>query len=340
MKKTLIAIAALAATSAFAQSSVTLYGVMNGGINQTKVTTAAGATTTTTANNASGAWASNRLGFTGTEDIGGGLKAAFTYEMGMNADGTGDLASSGGVRQSHVTLSGGMGSINVGRQYNPHFLLNIALDAGGANNLSAGRTVYGKDLDGKYITEPRTSGLVTYTTPTINGITAKLASGTNTKSVDGTQDAASTKVAGGSIAYANGPLMVAYGFSKINMLNAAGDKDEAILGATYKLGQATLLASMGDSKTKDATGVQSAKRSATQFGIRYPFGMVDTFLSYGTAANNTTAGSADVKSTAYQAGAIYNLSKRTGLYAAYGSSKNDTGSVKATELAVGVRHSF
>ncbi|HQR86933.1 MAG TPA: porin [Limnohabitans sp.] len=334
MKKTLIAIAALAATSAFAQSSVTLYGVMNGGVNQVKSTNAAGVTTTTSANNAAGAWASNRLGFTGTEDLGGGMKAAFTYELGMNADGTGDLGATGGVRQSHVTLSGGMGSINFGRQYNPAFLLNIAFDAGAANNLSAGRTVYGNGP----ITTARSSGLATYTSPTMGGFTAKLASGTNT--VDNGTTETGTKVMGGSVAYANGPLMVAYGFHNINAVNAAGDKDEAILGATYKMGAATLLASTGTSKTKDAAGAQTVKKAATQVGVKYPFGKVDTFLTYGTATDNTIVGSADVKSTAYQAGAIYNFSKRTGAYAAYGQNKNETGSVKNSELAVGVRHSF
>jgi predicted porin len=273
------------------------------------------------------------LGFTGTEDIGGGTKAAFTYELGMNADGSGDLTTSN-VRQSHVTLSGGMGSVNFGRNYNPAFLLNIAFDAGAANNLSAGRTVYGNGP----ITTARTSGLATYTSPTISGFTAKLASGTNTVDAGGSETG--TKVTGGSIAYANGPLMVGYGFNKINAVNATGDKDEAIFGATYKLGQATLLASMGDSKTKDAAGAQSVKKDATQVGIRYPFGMVDTFFTYGTAKDSTTVGSAEVKSKAYQAGAIYNLSKRTGLYAAYGQNKNNEGSIKNSELAVGVRHSF
>jgi predicted porin len=233
-----------------------------------------------------------------------------------------------------VTLSSASaGSINVGRNYNPHFLLNIAYDAGNANNLSAGRTVYDSATG-----ESRSSGLVTYTSPKMAGFTAKLASGTNTTEAGTTETG--TKVSGASITYANGPLSVGYGMHKIDAVNAAGDKDQSLLGASYKVGAATLVASFGDSKTKDAAGAQSAKRSASQVGVRYPFGKVDTFLSYSTATDNTTAVSADVKSTAYQAGAIYNLSKRTGAYAAYGSTKNDTGLVKKSELAVGIRHTF
>lgn len=333
MKKTLIAIAALAATSAFAQSNVTLYGLVDVGPNVVKSTSAAGVETTTTAANASGAWASNRLGFKGTEDLGGGLKADFVYELGFGASVDGALGAAA-ARQSWAGLSGGFGSVTVGRNYNPAFLLNIAFDAGAANNLSAGRTVYGNGP----ITTARSNGLVTYTTPTMGGFTGKLSQSTITTEVGGVESGA--KVSGGSLAYANGPLMVAYGFNNINAVNAAGDKNEAILGATYKLGNATLLASTGTSKTKDAAGAQSAKKAANQVGVRYPFGAVDTFLTYGTAKDNTTVGSADVKSTAYQAGAIYNLSKRTGVYAAYGSTKAETGPVKNSELAVGVRHSF
>ena len=332
MKKTLIAIAALAATSAFAQSSVTLYGVMNGGVNQVKSTSATGVTTTTSANNAAGAWASNRLGFKGAEDLGGGMKAEFTYELGMNADGTGDLSTTGGVRQSHVTLSGDMGSINFGRQYNPLFLLSAATDAGAANNVSAGRTAYGM------ISTARTSGLATYTSPTMSGFTAKVASGTNTVDTAGAETG--DKVTGASLTYANGPLMVGVAMNATDKVNVAGDKDESYMGATYMMGQATLLLASGTTKTKDAAGAQSAKYQGTQVGVRYPFGKVDTFASYGTGTTNTISGSADVKSTAYQAGAIYNLSKRTGAYAMYGSTKNDTGSVKKSEMAVGVRHSF
>jgi predicted porin len=306
---------------------------MDVGPNVVSSTAATGVETTTTYGNGSGAWQSNRLGFKGAEDLGGGMKAEFTYELGMAAATTGDLVTTGGVRQSHMTLSDSkMGSINFGRNYNPIFFLTADTDAGAANNLAAGRTAYGQ------IATTRTSGLATYTTPTMGGFTAKLASGTNTAEVGATQTG--TKVMGGSLVYKNGPLMVGYAVNAINAVNAAGDKDESYLGATYMLGQATLLAASGTTKTKDAAGAQSAKKTGTQVGIRYPFGAVSTFASYGTATVNTTAVSADVKSTAYQVGAMYNLSKRTGAYVAYGSTKNDTGPVKSSELAVGIRHAF
>jgi predicted porin len=334
MKKSLIALAAVAAaTGAMAQSSVSIYGVMDIGPNVVKSTSATGVTTSTTNGNASGAWASNRLGFTGTEDLGGGIKAGFTYELGMAAGTTGDLAVAGGVRQSNVTLSGGMGSLNYGRQYNPAFLLNIALDAGGANNVMAGRTVY------LATTTTRSNGLATYTTPTIGGFTAKLAMGNNTTDVTGAVTTGE-KVAGGTLVYADGPLMVGLGMHNVDKANAAGDRDESILGATYTIAGATLLASTGQVKVKDIAGAQATKKTANQIGVRYPFGSVSTFATYGTATDNTIAGSADVKSTSVQVGAMYNFSQRTGLYGIYGQNENKVGPVKNSELAVGVRHSF
>jgi predicted porin len=90
MKKLLIATAALAmvAGTVQAQSSVTVYGLLDMGYaaQQTKATntTNAGITTKTQAIGASEGLAASRLGFRGTEDLGGGLKADFVYELGIN----------------------------------------------------------------------------------------------------------------------------------------------------------------------------------------------------------------------------------------------------------------
>ena len=84
MKKSLIALAALAATSAFAQSSVTMYGNFDVGYGAHKTTSKDGTAFTKTAGVMDGSWAGSRLGFRGTEDMGGGLKANFLIEQGIN----------------------------------------------------------------------------------------------------------------------------------------------------------------------------------------------------------------------------------------------------------------
>ena len=152
MKKSLVALAALAATTAFAQSSVTLYGVADVwlGNSKTTTTTAAGAsyvipaivaapgatlTAGQTADNAANAKANaangvgqnlmgsggingSRFGLRGTEDLGGGLKANFQLENGFNID-SGSAAQGGLLfgRQAFVGLSGGFGAVTFGRQY-------------------------------------------------------------------------------------------------------------------------------------------------------------------------------------------------------------------------------
>jgi predicted porin len=83
MKKSLFAIAAVTAFAgaAQAQSSVTVYGIMDAGYATVTNTTAAGGTTTGLQ---SGGLAASRLGFRGTEDLGGGLRAGFVMESEMN----------------------------------------------------------------------------------------------------------------------------------------------------------------------------------------------------------------------------------------------------------------
>ena len=158
MKKSLIALAAVAAVgAASAQSSVTLYGVLDAAYNNLSATNA-GTLSRVTGNGANQA---SRIGFRGVEDLGGGLKASFVLEAAINVDngtgstsvansttigqtltsGTGNtganainsaLASSAGGaqgltfnRRSTVSLAGNFGEVRVGRDLTPSFL-NLA----------------------------------------------------------------------------------------------------------------------------------------------------------------------------------------------------------------------
>src|SRR5450830_737338 len=124
MKKSLIALSVLAAISgvAQAQSSVTIYGVVDmafqaeskAGVKKYAID--------------SGEQAGSRLGFKGTEDLGGGLKAIFDIEAGILGD---SGASQGGLtfgRQSWVGLTGDFGTVKAGRQYTPQFYFYDAVD--------------------------------------------------------------------------------------------------------------------------------------------------------------------------------------------------------------------
>ncbi|MDE1999674.1 MAG: porin, partial [Burkholderiales bacterium] len=113
MKKTLLALAALAATSAaFAQSSVTLYGLVDVSVEKVKTDHQVNKVS-------SGNLAISRLGVKGSEDLGGGMKANFVLESQVNAD-TGSADTSRFFkRAAWVGLQGGAGELRLGRQDTP-----------------------------------------------------------------------------------------------------------------------------------------------------------------------------------------------------------------------------
>src|ERR1700688_4160657 len=116
MKKTLLALAVLGASAGVAsaqQSNVTIYGIVDAGVAYKNDGNPAGNTLSLE----SGQQNSSRLGFKGTEDLGGGLSAIFTLENGFNVD-NGTLGNTSRLfgRQAWVSLNGGFGSAKLGRQ--------------------------------------------------------------------------------------------------------------------------------------------------------------------------------------------------------------------------------
>jgi predicted porin len=177
MKKSLLAVAAMTAFAgaAQAQSSVTVYGILDVGFvgsqyNGTSATANAanvnnpavggGATTKqTTAGFGQSAESTSRIGFKGTEDLGGGTQAIFTLELGLSPMSNGASNSNTGVtavsqpavfgqinRQTFVGLKkNGLGTATIGTQYTPIFDVQSATDAAGNNNL-VGNAVYSSNL--------------------------------------------------------------------------------------------------------------------------------------------------------------------------------------------------
>jgi predicted porin len=377
MKKTLIAVAALVATGAFAQS-LTIYGTVDAGYSSvitTNPTAAAWGTTAAAtetkvvgyANNpgTSGAMTSNRLGFKGEEDLGAGLKAGFTYELGLNYA-TGASGLGGTTRQSFISLTdANLGGVSIGRQYTPIFSAGAAYDAGGTNNMVAGRTVYTKHTTVYEAATTKTApdsftraNGVMYTSPTIAGVTVKLLTAKDTTTNnDAYAAAATTGVAasrtdtGASIDYANGPLRVTFGNHTYKNLDAyalgnSGNTETkgSLLGASYDFGVAKVMAMTSDSKSSQQ-GAQFYAYKGIQLGVQAPIGAkVSTFATYGTGKSDTTSGVRGYDHKAYQLGASYALSKRTNAYFGLGNevatrvSANQDVTIKQTIF--GLRHSF
>jgi predicted porin len=144
MKKSLLAVAALSAIAgvAQAQSSVTIYGVLDVGyLNDKSTGSGTSATTNATSSQIGQSMEqSSRLGFKGTEDLGGGTSALFTVETGLQASNT--TVSTWNNRQSFVGLKkNGLGQFAIGTQYTPGFQALSATDVGQTNNMP-GSAVY------------------------------------------------------------------------------------------------------------------------------------------------------------------------------------------------------
>jgi predicted porin len=357
MKKSLLAIAIAAAVPAVASAQVTVFGIMDAGyfVDQTK-TGSAEKTQTTTGANASGALASNRLGFRGTEKI-GGMTAGFHYELGMDAGDTGNLATgansnasgaaqtgfnaagttNAGVRKSTVSLGGAFGTIEAGRNYTPIFNVTCALDAFRCSNINVGKTIYAA------IATTRDSGQIMYTLPSMGGLTVSGAFASNVTEDSGKPDAGADAM-GLSAVYAAGPLSIRAGWAK-REVKGGNERSEVAIGGTYMVSkQLNLLATYGDLKVDGSNGAQTSARTGFQIGAQYRITPNTEIIGqFGQRDDETTSGSVKTEVTGFNIGAIQSLSKRTRLYALYGSDeakKAGSPTVERMQFAVGVNHAF
>jgi predicted porin len=335
MKKTLVAMAALAAVSAFAQSSVTLYGRVDAGFFSSKSGVGAAAIRQTGIDNGSNVGLTgSRWGMRGSEDLGGGLSAIFKLENRFNVDnGAGSQAGPllfGG--EAFVGLSGGFGQVRAGRLFTSFDdLRGIAVSK---NVFDAAWTPVGDSYGvglGNY--QGRGDNAVKYDTPNFGGISGGLMYAFGENKAPGVN--AGSQVSA-HIKYANGPLAVGYGFQNEKATgNAVATKHNAI-SAAYDLGVVAL--SGGYNNTK-RTGTSDRDFS---FGVEMPLGAAA--ISVGYANSRSKTGAATLKGSGFGLGATYAMSKRTKLYTGYKSTNNKAANGAKTldnELfSVGVRHDF
>ena len=330
MKLKLIAIAGLLATQAYAQSSVTAYGVMD--IGYVKGT----GDVANWSGLASGRNMSSRLGFKGEEDLGSGLKANFMLEADIAANsGTGvttpfagwsstdnkTAAANGGLQFNRVAivgLSGNWGSINAGRNYTPTFLLDFAYDPFGENGAGASLIT----LTSAYfnaagsVNHLRASNLVTYTSPANStglSIMLNMAPSVNNSSLP--SDGGFT---GGKVGYVNGSLMADVAWAKTKLV-ASGDIKTTSVGAAYDMGMVKPMVEYSRDEL-GAAGANAVKKGYL-IGATAPAGQGQARISYSKVektADNTTAGHVNQLAVGY----VYNLSKRTALYATYSHVNN------------------
>ena len=325
----MFALAALAATASFAQSSVTLYGKANIGFGSTN------GSKTAMLDQPDGS--GSRWGVKGTEDLGGGLTANFQLESGFNVnDGKNDKAETDNYafqRGAWASLkSASLGEVRLGRQYTVGFDGSIGTMP---STYADSALAVGLGFNGM---GSRNSDMIKYISPAFNGFT-----------VSASTQLAGDITAGGKtselgLAYANGPLTVNLTGADVAATTAglAAAKPWGA-NASYNFGVASATLGYVDTNRTGNLDAVTTKQSTTGKGyvakINVPMGAHALWAGY---AKNSTS---DV--SAYELGDYYSLSKRTRLYAIYANGSNDlsNGAAKPEKtngkrVAVGVTHAF
>lgn len=362
MKKSLIAIAVLAATSsaAFAQSNVTIYGIVDAGITAERGGAQGNVTKAT-----SGAASASRIGFKGTEDLGGGLSAIFKLETGVKVD-EGKLDNDNSAlfnREAYVGLSSKTaGTLTLGRQYTPYY--ETLRDVG--DPFAMGYAGTAKNLFPVASFMTRNSNAVVYKTPNLAGFTGSVSYSLGEQN----GDASASRQVGGSLGYGNGPLNIAVAY---NMKNSDTSAVGTIPATSVGVGHNTLVAANYDFKvvkvfgawSKDSglnsaplnqagntygfTPVASKDSRDALIGLTAPLGASGTLMASYIDKDDKEVANRDASQWAI--GYNYALSKRTSTYVAFAKIKNKNGAGYTvgnnTEAGtgdkafnVGVKHSF
>jgi predicted porin len=304
MKKTLIALAAVAATgAAFAQSSVTIYGLVDMALTSVDQ---GNNRITSIANEGA---ASNRLGFRGVEDLGGGLSATFVLEGGLAPD-VGTSAGFNFTRQSTIGLRGGFGEVRMGRDYTPTFWNHAVYNAFGTNGLGNSVNTFGaaNPLGSGATTAVRTNNGISYFTPTVGGFQGHFMIGLKEQDVSN----APNEYTGVRLMYNAGPLSASIATASEGATAGSTESYKRTnLGATYDFGVAKVFLFHVQGKFDDR------KHKQTSIGLTAPVGPGTAKVSYLKASYNAAAVAANAAqddATHITVGYDYPLSKRTVVY--------------------------
>ena len=380
MKKTLVALAALATVgAAFAQSTVTLYGKIDFEVVSKRTTTAAGVTTNPGLQVNSAGLSGSRWGMKGSEDLGGGMSAIFDLQGGFAVD-TGQTAQCGGFnvvsanactianpvvapaagaaatasasaprifgRQAFAGLKGGFGQVTVGRQYAPYDNAFGSVDGQGYTANSAMGSVWaaGGHADGGG--PGRIDNQVTYFTPAMGGFNAQVSWAPGENAAPGIS---ASRYVGVGLGYGNGPLNVQFATENMRTRSPLA----AVVPGTGALGStsAWILGGsydLGVAKPYAAYGraTNAAKTvdKSWSLGVAAPVGPVTLSAGYARETSTLTGAAVSSNSRGWGGQVVYALSKRTNVYSEFmalrATAAGAAASSKASQFGVGMRHDF
>ena len=357
MKKNLIALAAFGTmvSASYAQSSVTLYGLLDANLGSFQTNGVAGVTAATPNGTSvqnlrqtkidSAGLSGNRWGLRVSEDLGGGMSAIANLESGFNID-TGASAQGGLLfgRRANVGVSASsFGTLVIGRNSSSHddvagdhaMMGASAFDPSGTNNgpstaqastliTSAASTATFLNRDGRTWIgyNARFNNSVKYTSPNFSGFSGSVMYAFGE---DKTQAVSASKTVSANLKYANGPLLVSGGYQSEGATRTATTQPalkNTLLNVAYDFGVAKVGLSLNRAKFEDIVapaalgGGKIAAQREIDLSIAVPVGAT-TFSAGVARSKGDTLG----KSTGFGVQALYSLSKRTTLYAGALSTK-------------------
>lgn len=329
--------ATLGAATAQAQSSVTLSGLADAYVGSMRMAGDAERKTTV----GSGGMTTSWFGMKGTEDLGGGLKAGFAFTSFMRLT-TGASGRFNGdtfwSRDANVSLSGGFGTLLLGRWMAPNFLPTILFNPFGDSFAFSPLVLHanvglfnGTGWTGTSQADTGWGSQVAYTTPSFGGLKATLQYQFREGAADG-------KNWGGNLLYFGGPVGLTAFYERTQLSNPVvaryadgSTRTNWMVGGSYDFSVVKLFATYGQSKN-DAT---DAKLKTAQLGASAPIGPGKLLASYARTKNNLLAATRQTVTIGYD----YELSKRTDVYANVMHDKI-TAYDNGTSFAVGMRHRF
>jgi predicted porin len=352
MKKSLLAVAAMTAFAgaAQAQSSVTVYGILDVGFvgshyngtgvkaNDYNVGTGAPGGLAVKGGSAGfgqSAESTSRLGFKGKEDLGGGLNAIFTVETALNPNGG---STSSGFQFNRQTFAGlsknGLGSATIGTQYTPIFDVMATTDAASMNNL-VGNAVYSGSLQSS--TGTYNTGLSPYTNATSTSATSL----NEASSAYVTRASNALKVQSERMSGFQAEAFYAQANQSQSGTVSSGANNNTVFGvnADYVWNKLNVVAAYQTFRAQNGTAAQNttyalangtagslgtnASDSQTYAAATYDFGIVKTYAQYITRKAFATAdNNYGSQRTAYQLGAKSFITPTISVYATYGLGKS------------------
>ena len=338
MKKLAIAAALAAMATAASAQNVSVYGVIDTGVQN--YNTGASSLTRVT----DGILATSRLGFQGKEDLGGGLTAGFVLEGKVvpSAGTLGSTASTGQTfdRESSVFVAGKFGEIRAGKTdiSAAEGVDTLTTQAGNLGFHASNGTAV--ELGGDV------ASTIRYTTPKFSNFSAQIGRSNN---ANGATTDAGTELTGYSVTYDDGKLKLIAGTVKLNAATTVAERDFTAYGAAYDFGVASIGASYA---TGDVSTTGDVKNTVKQASVKVPLGAgLAAHGVYAITKDGTQA--TDGEGKGYTLALTKALSKRTSVYAAYTAITNQanatmsmvgttagTAGLDPKATTVGISHTF